>query len=67
MCKTSGECINGNSTCDGDADCPIGDNSYADDESFSDDGPCNIKNNNCTFNGKKSLELKYFDGKNDNF
>ncbi|XP_031616659.1 prolow-density lipoprotein receptor-related protein 1 isoform X3 [Contarinia nasturtii] len=53
MCKSSGECINTSSLCDGDADCiheSNGENSYSDDESYADDGPCNIKNNNCTFN-----------------
>lgn len=54
MCRSSGECINETLVCDGDRDCPLGDDEYTDDESFAENGPCNAKNN-CNFNGKRMI------------
>lgn len=49
MCPSSGDCVNEKDVCDGDMDCPSGD-----DESYATDGPCNAKTNNCTFNGTQN-------------
>lgn len=59
LCRSSGECINETYLCDGDKDCPVSDEEYTDDESFSEDGPCNAKNN-CTFNSKNFLFSQLF-------
>lgn len=50
MCKSSGDCINEKDLCDGDSDC-----TNSDDESYLDDGPCNVNANNCTFKGESGF------------